>query len=399
MGLQIRGLVRAARSAQDRLRRGIAPEDRDGFLGEVREHLRVVRQICDDHDARLEDLPAPSRRALVVLDGIVATAPGDLPLPGDASAPEPPVRVRGVVRTLDRVRAMLAARPEGPASVEAARRAALACVEHVHALCAEQDATPAGLPPRTGPAFGMLAWLGRPGHADLYARQHDLLVGLLGPRLREARPATVLQVAFTPGGSIYRFTRRGRLARLCATAALIAAPEDGLATLVRVVVGGGARTSPERAALEAVVHAPAAVALREEIRRAWQGGEEHARGRAYDLGVLFDRLNARFFDGALARPRMEWRAWLSSTRFGFARPAAHLVVLDARLDDPAVPEFVAECVLFHELLHLVHGSERRGGRRRVHTPAFRRDEQRHPRWADAETWVAALARGEVPPPA
>ena len=52
-----------------------------------------------------------------------------------------------------------------------------------------------------------------------------------------------------------------------------------------------------------------------------------------------------------------------------------VVQLNRSLDDPRVPGFVIDFVMYHELLHKQLGYTMVGGRRRVHTPEFRRRER------------------------
>jgi hypothetical protein len=57
------------------------------------------------------------------------------------------------------------------------------------------------------------------------------------------------------------------------------------------------------------------------------------------------------------------------------------------LDSAAVPKFVVEYVLFHEMLHIAHPAKHKNGRRYHHTPAFRRDERRFAHFHAAEKWI------------
>jgi predicted metal-dependent hydrolase len=69
-----------------------------------------------------------------------------------------------------------------------------------------------------------------------------------------------------------------------------------------------------------------------------------------------------------------------------------LVMLSVTLDDPDVPDFVVDFVMYHELLHKVMGSKVVNGRRYAHTPAFREAERAFPRYEEAEAFLKATAR-------
>ena len=114
------------------------------------------------------------------------------------------------------------------------------------------------------------------------------------------------------------------------------------------------------------------------------------KGRYYDLDELFERLNERYFKGALARPRLGWSPRASRRRLGHYDAAHGTIVLSRILDGPGVPEFVVEYVLFHEMLHAVHPTRQSGTRREVHTKEFQEAERRFPRLAEAREWLERL---------
>ncbi len=121
-------------------------------------------------------------------------------------------------------------------------------------------------------------------------------------------------------------------------------------------------------------------------------GLHRPAGRTRDLDLLFDDLNVRFFGGTLARPVLAWSPRATHRRFGVYFPHRDRVELNPLLDGPEVALETTAYVLYHELLHKVHGAEHRGGRRHVHTPAFRRDEARFPDAARHEAILGDLAQ-------
>jgi hypothetical protein len=125
------------------------------------------------------------------------------------------------------------------------------------------------------------------------------------------------------------------------------------------------------------------------------GGAYRSRpvGVVYDLGELFDSVNRSCFRGELTPPRLLWSERVPSVEFGTYEPATDTVRLSRRLDSAAVPRFVLEHVLHHELLHRVLGGEARGGRRVYHSARFRREERRFPRYLEAEAFLRRMAVG------
>ena len=128
-----------------------------------------------------------------------------------------------------------------------------------------------------------------------------------------------------------------------------------------------------------------------EIRR--QRGRKRLTpptGGSYDLESMFDAINLQYFDGRLEKPRLGWSVRRSRRLLGHYDHAHHAIVISRLLDSPAVPRFVVEYVLYHEMLHLKHPVEYRAGRRCVHSPEFKRDERRFPQFEEANHYLKQL---------
>jgi len=121
------------------------------------------------------------------------------------------------------------------------------------------------------------------------------------------------------------------------------------------------------------------------------------QGRCCDLAELAEEVKERYFAGDLAagitwgrrRPRRRRRARgrRVSLQLGSYHPEQDLVRIHPVLDQPWVPRFVLESVIYHELLHAALPARHEGGRRRVHTPEFRRRERLFPYLERAQAWI------------
>lgn len=118
---------------------------------------------------------------------------------------------------------------------------------------------------------------------------------------------------------------------------------------------------------------------------------ENSKGKCYDLDELFDKVNREYFGSSLAKPRLIWSQINTYRKFGHYEPARNRVMISLTLDDAGIPDFVIEFVLYHELLHKHHGATWVNGRRMVHTPEFRRDEQQFKLYKEALGWLRKLA--------
>jgi hypothetical protein len=114
-------------------------------------------------------------------------------------------------------------------------------------------------------------------------------------------------------------------------------------------------------------------------------------GQAHDLLQVFDRMNARFFGGALKVP-LTWgkgggRARRGGLTFGSYDPVLALIRIHPVLDRRDVPDYFLESVVYHEMLHHhMGGVPDKAGRTVYHSRAFREAEARYPFHAQALGW-------------
>jgi len=114
------------------------------------------------------------------------------------------------------------------------------------------------------------------------------------------------------------------------------------------------------------------------------------RGHFYDLDAIFEDLNHRFFQGLMARPRMSWSQTKTRRILGHYDPAHNAIVISRIFDHPAMPRYVLEYIVYHEMLHLKHPVKLRGSRRCVHSPEFQAEEKLFPGVADANAFLKRL---------
>jgi hypothetical protein len=114
-------------------------------------------------------------------------------------------------------------------------------------------------------------------------------------------------------------------------------------------------------------------------------------GRCHDLQVIFDRLNAERFGGALDA-RITWGAVASrrprrrSIKMGSYAVEDRIIRIHPALDQDFVPDYFVSWIVFHEMLHGKHEVRREHGRRRFHTQAFMEEERTFPDFARACAW-------------
>lgn len=112
-----------------------------------------------------------------------------------------------------------------------------------------------------------------------------------------------------------------------------------------------------------------------------------AGGHFHDLTPLFESINTEYFGAALPKPELSWTAIRTSRVLGRYDFDQDVIFISKSLDTAEVPEYVVRYVLFHEMLHVKHGTRIRNLREMVHTPEFRREERGYEFYDAANAWL------------
>jgi hypothetical protein len=119
-----------------------------------------------------------------------------------------------------------------------------------------------------------------------------------------------------------------------------------------------------------------------------------AQGRHHDIGEIASDLGRRHFGGEIdvhitwgrrVQPKRNQR----SLQLGTYLPEERLIRIHPVLDQPWVPRFFVEAVVFHEMLHHDMPAVIRNGRRHYHTRAFRNRERTFEHHTEARQWEEA----------
>lgn len=116
-----------------------------------------------------------------------------------------------------------------------------------------------------------------------------------------------------------------------------------------------------------------------------------SEGRYHDLRAIAADLGARHFGGEVD-VRISWGKRVQpkrrqrSLQLGTYLPEERLIRIHPVLDQPWVPAFFVEAVVFHELLHHDMPAVVQNGRRHYHTRAFRTRERSFEYHSAAQQW-------------
>lgn len=110
----------------------------------------------------------------------------------------------------------------------------------------------------------------------------------------------------------------------------------------------------------------------------------------YDVQRIYEKVNQTYFEGTV-KAEVEWgrgghRKRQRHIRFGSCDVKHARIRMHPVLDQPWVPEFFIEYIMYHELLHLVVPAKPRGRQKVFHTHEFRQKEALFDRYDDAIAW-------------
>ncbi len=204
-------------------------------------------------------------------------------------------------------------------------------------------------------------------------------------RLGVRRPVPDFRVEYFPFAGLRSTIRlRGNLVEVRLSDLLAGAPPLVFEALAEILMARVLLRKPSREAREcylAYVFTPGFRRRVDEARRA-RGSKRMlpARGHHFDLEAIFRRLNRRFFRGELPAPRLGWSPRRSRTILGHYDSGHGAILINRRMDDPSVPTYVIEYLVFHEMLHMKFPVELDGHRRVVHARKFLEAEKKFPHY-------------------
>lgn len=114
-------------------------------------------------------------------------------------------------------------------------------------------------------------------------------------------------------------------------------------------------------------------------------------GEHHDLRLIYDELNARYFDNKIdamitwgqrtGRPKRR-----NSIKMGSYSVEDRLIRIHRSLDRAFIPRFFVAWIVFHEMLHQVHDIRVKNGRREFHSKEFLADEAMYEHYDEAKIW-------------
>lgn len=212
---------------------------------------------------------------------------------------------------------------------------------------------------------------------------------VLERRLRARLRADVSLDVHDNTHTMVTFERVRRGWRLRAHHMFLAAPEEVVTALAEFVRSADAGSS---AVLDRFIERNKAFIRRVSPAQLRRRLRIEPVGRHHDLSAIFGALNRRYFAGRIAAtitfgPAPRSRRPRKSIKMGSYSADSRVIRIHPALDQPKVPRYFVEWIVFHEMLHHVYRA-RAGddGRRCVHPPEFMQHERRFHDFRRAQAW-------------
>ena len=400
--IRISGIVKAMNRAREQLSAGIPQAEVEDFRTWVQNSVAEIAAICREHDATPQDLPAPSRRAYQYLKNIDLE---NIPI-RKADAPPPPkrVRVKNLVAMTNNLHAQMqeiAKRPgrnQGHLALTNKDIANMLTdiqrnVTRVEAICLESHTHPSDLPTSSRRAYEWLKFLSISENLGTHLAALSIALKEAGPGKRrrkraKARKQPRLHIRFYNIPHLYRYREQQDGIHLTAHEAFIHAPRSVLKALVRTALSGKSPALTQHIDQFASSEEFPEYVLALEATTLFS--ETSIRGRHYRLSEIFQRVNAQYFDGQLPQPHLAWNKTITHRKMGHYQPASDTILISLTLDNPSIPAYTIEFVMYHEMLHKKLGIQTVNGRRYAHTSAFRAAERQFEHYAEARAFLDQL---------
>lgn len=394
--IQIRGIVKATQRAQNSLKSGISPQDVASFKQFITDAVETIERLCAEAQINPSHLPTRSRSAYYFLKHIDLD---NLPLAEGHAIPKlgQTIRLKNIKtqqRTiLEKISHLASSPAPNAALLQELAKTIERAVTAIERICEKQQVTPANLTSSSRQIYAWMKFLTDESHLQLHLqathRARQIALEICSTHYQESGNVIV---ELTNLAGLYKSRRHLYAAIVIISEGFINASSEVLEALVTAALLGKSQHNTRLLKDFASSEEYSEVLL--ELDLIAEAIAENSKGKCYDLDELFDKVNRDYFASTLVKPRLTWSQINTYRKFGHYEPAKNRVVMSLTLDDARIPEFVIEFVLYHELLHKYHGATWVNGRRMVHTPSFRRDEQQFKLYKEASVWLKKLASGQ-----
>ena len=384
--LRISGLVKLAKSARQELAGPMSAERLSRLRRNVQSAVKMIEGMLQQEGITLGDLPSPSKKAYQFLKDLDF----DSITPCDTDSPNrfPPESVSfpGLKSYLTDILNQLS-QIDGGLLAQRIYNSIVSSSKNVEDQIRAEGIRPEHVKKHSRQIRAWLAYFARRANFDDYCAA----IQRAHPRFRQSspwatQPSAFVRIHFCPMQGIYRIRRFQDGALVQLPTPMICLDGKVFHSLSALVFKKGRDRQP---VLDATLAEPYQRIVSE--LELLGGVVAQARGLHHDLAVSFDRVNAKYFKGALDCPRLVWSRVFTLRKFGHYDHARDTVMVSMSLDRRAIPEYAVDFIVYHELLHKVLGVTWKKVTVAVHTAEFMNRERAFQHYDDAKAVLHRLA--------
>jgi hypothetical protein len=388
--MRIGGIVGLANQIQRKLQTGIEAEEIDRLQKIITKSVQQIEKLCVQHQTQPTQLPTPSRKAYnflksINLDRSVTTT-------SNSAIPTSTLKLKNVLKQQSDISQQLFQIASSGKDIPPALQSALTCyTEQIEIICTKNQLTPAAL---VAPSRAAYAWM------KFLTDEHNLHLHLdtlrrairVGAKIISTKKKGVgeIFIELSHSSSVYRSRTVNNFTTIKMSEGFIQSSDDILRAVLQIALLGKTEESTQLIRRFGQTEEYSDVLL--ELDLIAQITAETGQGNCYDLDEFFTAVNQEYFEGKMVKPRLIWSSFSSNRKFGHYERARDRVAISKFLDDGNVPQYVAEFVFYHELLHKHYGAQWVNGKCLVHTPEFKRDERKFKHYHEAEDYLSRMVR-------
>lgn len=407
--LYIRGVVAAQKHAQDMIRDGVPEPYLPEFRRQLKYIVQSVEEICRKHSNRPDELPLRTQKAYSFLKNLLEH---ELPKP-QKSSNTPPRISRETSQSSFQLRGLLSycqylqdsfyklTQQENP---EAASKVPKwsdpqqihnlpvfheiqATLDKLDKILEKEKHQPADLAAPSLRAYQWLTFLNQPGNLQahlLALSEIETIKAQLMPHTSRGKslPLPALRIDFYNIPGLYRSQQKGPQMKLLVHEGFIYAPLKVLRSLL--LLGANSQVRKSAAIIRGYANSKEFTDASSQLARIAYHPGQHSAGGYQDLQTVFSRVNKAYFNNQLSEPNLSWSHSATYRKFGHYVPSTDSIMISASLDDPTIPAYLLDFVMYHECLHKYLGYHTSNGRRMSHHAKFRQLEKQFPHFEQAQ---------------
>jgi hypothetical protein len=372
--MRIGGIVGLANQIQRKLQTGIEPEEIDRLQKIITKSVQQIEKLCVQHQTQTTQLPTPSRKAYNFLKSI--NLDGTVTLTGKSIISAPTLKLKNVLKQQSDISQQLFQIASRDEAIPPALRSTLTrYTEQIEIICAKNQVTPAALVAPSRAAYACMKFLTDEHNLHLHLDTLRRAIRV-GEKIISTKKKGIgaIFIELSHSSSVYRSRTVNNFTTIKMSEGFIQSSDEILQAVLQIALLGKTEESTQLIRKFGQTEEYSDVLL--ELDLIAQITAETGQGNCYDLDEFFTALNQEYFESKMVKPRLIWSSFPSDRKFGHYERARDRVAISKLLDDGNVPQYVAEFVFYHELLHKHHGAQWVNGKCLVYTPEFKRSERR-----------------------